>query len=295
MVDTIRPLSDLGPGGTDEAPPKERKLWLRLKSYDAKIMRRIELLCEMFPGHERMIVFFADTGKRLGAECRIHPSPDRRAGRDAGGGECYSKIAGLRGAIGASQCQEIRERAPFKGPALVWGPVPPRAARWRCAPFSARAPVHGLVRARSLRVKYFSRGGAPGKNGIRADIALLMGCWKVGRGNFSCFRGVLCVLCCARIGAGAHDLAAADGAAEPEIRTGAEHQPAHGARRGGAFSSPACRPRGYPSHFSPLCAPSRPSRPARSCCRRSGSTSCPRGCPAGTAAHPVAGKLCGYL
>ena len=74
MVDTIRPLSDLGPGGTDEAPPKERKLWLRLPSYDAKVMRRIELLCEMFPGRERMIVVFADTGRRVGAECGIHPS-----------------------------------------------------------------------------------------------------------------------------------------------------------------------------------------------------------------------------
>ena len=91
MVDTIRPLSDLGPGGTDEAPPKERKLWLRLKSYDAKVMRRIELLCEMFPGHERMIVFFADTGKRLGAECRIHPSLIAELGEMLGEGNVVVK------------------------------------------------------------------------------------------------------------------------------------------------------------------------------------------------------------
>ena len=74
MVDSIRPLSDLGPGGTDSPPPKEQKLWLRLRSFDAKVMRRIELLCEMFPGRERMIIVMADTGRRMGAECQIHPS-----------------------------------------------------------------------------------------------------------------------------------------------------------------------------------------------------------------------------
>mgnify|MGYP005796700955 CR=1 FL=1 len=91
MVDTIRPLSDLGPGGTDEAPPKERKLWLRLPSYDAKVMRRIELLCEMFPGRERMIVVFADTGRRVGAECGIHPSLVGELGEMLGSGNVVVK------------------------------------------------------------------------------------------------------------------------------------------------------------------------------------------------------------
>ena len=54
-------------------------------------MRRIELLCEMFPGHERMIVFFADTGKRLGAECRIHPSLIAELGEMLGEGNVVVK------------------------------------------------------------------------------------------------------------------------------------------------------------------------------------------------------------
>ena len=84
MVDSIRPLSDLGPGGTEAPPPRERKLWLRLKTLDERIMRRIELLCEMFPGRERMIIFAEDTGRRMGAECLIHPSLVEELGRMLG-------------------------------------------------------------------------------------------------------------------------------------------------------------------------------------------------------------------
>ena len=74
MVDTVRPLSDLNEPGASEPPKKERKLWLRLPTADPRLMRRIELLCEMFPGRERMILVFADTGRRLGAECVIKNS-----------------------------------------------------------------------------------------------------------------------------------------------------------------------------------------------------------------------------
>ena len=74
MVDSIRPLSDLHELGTDAPPKAERKLWVKLPTADAKLMRRIELLCEMFPGRERMIIFVADTKRRLGAECLIRDS-----------------------------------------------------------------------------------------------------------------------------------------------------------------------------------------------------------------------------
>ena len=74
MVDTVRPLSDLNEPGASEPPKKERKLWLRLPTADPRLLRRIELLCEMFPGRERMILVFADTGRRLGAECVIKNS-----------------------------------------------------------------------------------------------------------------------------------------------------------------------------------------------------------------------------
>ncbi|HBR09385.1 MAG TPA: DNA polymerase III subunit alpha [Clostridiales bacterium] len=72
VVDSIRPISDLNPMGSDDPPLPERKLWVRLPSRDCAQFRRIELLLEMFPGDDRMIIFFEDTKKRLGAECVIH-------------------------------------------------------------------------------------------------------------------------------------------------------------------------------------------------------------------------------
>ncbi len=72
VVDTIRPISDTAnPDGSYDKP---RRLWVRLPNRDAKLMRRIELLQEMFPGRERMIVYFADTGRKFGADCVIKDS-----------------------------------------------------------------------------------------------------------------------------------------------------------------------------------------------------------------------------
>ena len=35
-------------------------------------MKRIELVLKMFPGDERLIVYFEDTGKRIGTQCLVH-------------------------------------------------------------------------------------------------------------------------------------------------------------------------------------------------------------------------------
>ena len=76
MVDSIRPLSGAGgqPGAEAAVPsaPEQQKLYVRLNSADAKALRKIELLLEMFPGKDPMILYFADNGKRLGAQCVIH-------------------------------------------------------------------------------------------------------------------------------------------------------------------------------------------------------------------------------
>ena len=80
MVDSIRPLSDLGsPGaqGADSAPArsepeKETKLYVRLPSRSDRRMRRLELVLRMFPGNQQMVIAFADGSKRLGARCLIH-------------------------------------------------------------------------------------------------------------------------------------------------------------------------------------------------------------------------------
>ncbi len=74
MLDSLRPLSDLHELGTDAPPQAERKLWLRLKTADPKVLRKIELLCEMFPGRERMIMVVGEERRRLGAECIIRDS-----------------------------------------------------------------------------------------------------------------------------------------------------------------------------------------------------------------------------
>lgn len=76
MVDSIRPLSDpVGrqTPGTPEPPP-QKTLWLRVNSGDKKALRKIELLLEMFPGGDRMVLYFPDSGKRMGAQCVIHPA-----------------------------------------------------------------------------------------------------------------------------------------------------------------------------------------------------------------------------
>ena len=51
---------------------KPRTLYVRLPSQGHPLYHRIELLLTMFPGSERMVLFFEDTKKRLGAPCLIH-------------------------------------------------------------------------------------------------------------------------------------------------------------------------------------------------------------------------------
>ena len=61
-----------------EEPPapadKPRTLWVKLPSREGPAFRRVELLLTMFPGSEPLVVYFADTKKRLGARCLIHPA-----------------------------------------------------------------------------------------------------------------------------------------------------------------------------------------------------------------------------
>lgn len=46
----------------------------RMPRADKRLLRRIELLCEMFPGRERMIIVLVEENRRLGAECVIRDS-----------------------------------------------------------------------------------------------------------------------------------------------------------------------------------------------------------------------------
>ncbi len=71
-----RPADDHRPG--DELPPageeKPRTLYVKLPSREDPAFKRIELILTMFPGSEPMVVYFADTKRRVGARCVIHPA-----------------------------------------------------------------------------------------------------------------------------------------------------------------------------------------------------------------------------
>ena len=47
---------------------------MKLESTDQPLRRRLELLVSMFPGQEQLILCFSDTGKRLAAQCVVHPA-----------------------------------------------------------------------------------------------------------------------------------------------------------------------------------------------------------------------------
>jgi len=74
VAETVRPMSDLEPVDKAErpAPPPERKLYLRLPSERDPVYERVKLVLTMFPGHDRLILYFADTKQRLGTTCLIH-------------------------------------------------------------------------------------------------------------------------------------------------------------------------------------------------------------------------------
>ena len=75
MVDTIRPLSDIGSMPEQHVPTAAKadsKLWVKLKSRDDPVMQRIELILTMFPGSQQMIIWCEKEKKRIGAKCLIH-------------------------------------------------------------------------------------------------------------------------------------------------------------------------------------------------------------------------------
>ena len=72
VVDTIRPLSDLDPMPGEEAPPAERKLYVKVPGENHAAYERLKLILVMFPGNDQMVLYFEDTKKKRGARCVIH-------------------------------------------------------------------------------------------------------------------------------------------------------------------------------------------------------------------------------
>jgi len=69
MVDAIRPLSRL-----EEVQGKGEKLFLRLPSREDPRLRKVRLALSFFPGEQQVVLYFADSKKRLGSRCEIHPA-----------------------------------------------------------------------------------------------------------------------------------------------------------------------------------------------------------------------------
>ena len=75
VVDSLRPISDIGMPGElkpPEKPKEEEKLWIKVPSASDPVMHRIQLILTMFPGNRQMIIWCEKEKKRLGARCLIH-------------------------------------------------------------------------------------------------------------------------------------------------------------------------------------------------------------------------------
>jgi len=55
-------------------PQPAKKLYLKLHSSDEKLLRRIDLLLQMFMGNDTMVQYFADIKKQRSTGCLIHPA-----------------------------------------------------------------------------------------------------------------------------------------------------------------------------------------------------------------------------
>ena len=74
VVNRARPITDYTEDVAREAPvlpsvPREAKLYLRLETQDDKLFRKIRAILKMFPGTNPVVVYFADTKKRMGSQC----------------------------------------------------------------------------------------------------------------------------------------------------------------------------------------------------------------------------------
>ena len=92
MCDRVRPLApDSGsaapareerPAAPAPAPaaPAGNKLYVKIPSASDPRMRKTGLVLSMFPGQQPVILYCADTGKRLGASAQLHPALIRELG-----------------------------------------------------------------------------------------------------------------------------------------------------------------------------------------------------------------------
>jgi DNA polymerase-3 subunit alpha len=86
VVETLRPITDIvntesgtkgqgtwsGAHGGGASGTQEKTLFVKLCGTDTPEYERLKLVHMMFPGRERMVIYFNDTKKTVGTKCIIH-------------------------------------------------------------------------------------------------------------------------------------------------------------------------------------------------------------------------------
>jgi DNA polymerase-3 subunit alpha len=92
LLESLRPVSDVSQmkndklqmtkedigfriqdsGNGQDIGATQRTLYVKLDSESGPEYERLKLIHMMFPGNERLIIHFHDTGKNVGAKCIIH-------------------------------------------------------------------------------------------------------------------------------------------------------------------------------------------------------------------------------
>ena len=73
LADAVRPLGEPESASTEENK-KVEKLYIKLPTAKSPVFEKIRRVFLMFPGEQQAVFYFADTRKRLGASCIIHPA-----------------------------------------------------------------------------------------------------------------------------------------------------------------------------------------------------------------------------
>ena len=73
LADAVRPLGEPESASTVENK-KVEKLYIKLTTAKSPVFEKIRRVFLMFPGEQQAVFYFADTRKRLGASCVIHPA-----------------------------------------------------------------------------------------------------------------------------------------------------------------------------------------------------------------------------
>jgi DNA polymerase-3 subunit alpha len=77
VINRVRPISDFANNSVEQDQPKELPkslsgtLYLRLPNEEPKLFGKIRAILNMFPGNNKVVVYFEDTKVRRGSQCGL--------------------------------------------------------------------------------------------------------------------------------------------------------------------------------------------------------------------------------